>query len=232
MSKHPIAYVFRQNGATLYECVVQLDEELSPTGSPRVEIPDWVGLDHHQCPGCPLTPTAGASCPMALALIDLVNFSAHLDSFAELEVVVTTPEREIRFAASAQRALSSLMGLLIATSGCPDVNWLRPMGRFHLPGATEEETIFRAASAYLLAHYFEAKRGTTPDWTLTGLRARYQRLHDINVAMARRLRSAVAKDASVNAVILLDLLAKAMPWSLDDSLADIEHLFPRKEHIT
>ncbi len=67
---------------------------------------------------------------------------------------------------------------------------------------------------------------------MTGLRARYQRLHDINVAMARRLRSAVAKDASVNAVILLDLLAKAMPWSLDDSLADIEHLFPRKEHIT
>jgi hypothetical protein len=142
-----------------------------------------------------------------------------------MAVTVTQPEREIHSKVSAQRAVSSLMGLLIATCGCPDVAWLRPMARFHLPLATEEETIYRATSMYLLAQYFRQRAGSEPDLSLQGLRARYQRLHEINVAMAERLRSAVGKDAPVNAVVLLDLFAKAMPYSVDASVAELEYLF-------
>ena len=65
----------------------------------------------------------------------------------------------------------------------------------------------------------------TTDISLDGLRDRYQRLHAINVAMAKRLRTAVETDAPVNAVVMLDLFAKAMPASVADSLAELEYLF-------
>jgi hypothetical protein len=162
---------------------------------------------------------------MADALVDLQDFAGHLDSFKPLEVSVTTAEREIRALVPAQRAFSSLMGLLIATCACPDVVWLRPMARFHLAMATEEETNYRATSMYMLAQYFRHKRGGLPDLSLEGLRARYQRLHEINMSMAARLRGSVDKDGSVNAVVLLDLFAKAMPYSVADSVAELEYLF-------
>lgn len=99
------------------------------------------------------------------------------------------------------------------------------MARFHLPMASEIETIYRATSMYLLAQYFRCKAGAIPDLSLEGLRLRYVRLHEINIAMASRLRSVIDKDASVNAVVLLDMLAKAMPYSVADSTVELEHLF-------
>ena len=191
----------------------------------RTALPSWTRLVHHQCPHCPLSGSGKTVCPMAEALLDLQNFAGHLDSFKPLEVSITTAERDIRTQVPAQRAFSSLMGLLIATCHCPDVTWLRPMARFHLAMATEEETIYRATSMYLLAQYFRHKRGAVPDLSLEGLRRRYQRLHEINVAMAARLSSSVDKDGSVNAVILLDLFAKTMPYSVADSVAELEYLF-------
>jgi len=193
--------------------------------APRSILPAWIKLEHHQCPDCPMAHTGAINCPMADALIDLHEFAGHLDSFKQLAVTVTTPEREIRTVVPAQRAFSSLMGLLIATCACPDVAWLRPMARFHLPMASEIETIYRATSMYLLAQYFRCKAGAIPDLSLEGLRLRYVRLHEINIAMASRLRSVIDKDASVNAVVLLDMLAKAMPYSVADSTVELEHLF-------
>jgi hypothetical protein len=43
--------------------------------------------------------------------------------------------------------------------------------------------------------------------------------------MAHRLRAACEKDAPVNAVTLLDMFTKILPWSIDESLAEIEYLF-------
>ena len=38
-------------------------------------------------------------------------------------------------------------GLIMATAGCPWTDRLRPMARFHLPFATEAETVYRDALA-------------------------------------------------------------------------------------
>lgn len=43
--------------------------------------------------------------------------------------------------------------------------------------------------------------------------------------MAARLRGAIEEDASINAVILLDMFAKTMPYSVDDPVAELDHLF-------
>jgi hypothetical protein len=226
MAPLQILYRFNIDGGACSTFRISLDPVTLALQTPRHrDLPDWTRLEHHQCPDCPLHDTGGTTCPMAEALVDLQDFAGHLDSYSPLTVSVTTPEREIHTAVPAQRAVSSLMGLLIATCACPDVAWLRPMARFHLPLASEEETIYRATSMYLLAQYFRHKSGVEPDLSLQGLGQRYHRLHAINVAMAARLREAVAKDAPVNAVVLLDLFAKAMPYSVADSVAELEYLF-------
>ena len=221
-----IVYRLRADDGESAEFVIRLDRDtLALKATPRADPPFWVRLEHHRCEGCPLDAAANPLCPMAAALADLLDFARGLVSHSGLQMVVITPEREVRAETSAQRALSSLMGLVMATCACPDVAWLRPMARFHLPLASEEETIYRAASMYLLAQYFRQRAGAEPDFGLDGLAQRYQRLHIINVAMAQRLRSVVDKDAPVNAVILLDLFAKALPSSVRDSLGELEYLF-------
>jgi hypothetical protein len=117
------------------------------------------------------------------------------------------------------------MGLVIATSGCPYTVYLKPMARFHLPLAGEEETIYRAASMYLLAQYFRRGAGMPEDGSLAGLKQIYRDLQVVNTAMAERLRAVAEQDSAVNALVLLDLFAKTVPYSIEDFLADVRYLF-------
>ncbi len=52
---------------------------------------------------------------------------------------------------TAQQAMSSVLGLIMATAGCPWTDRLRPMARFHLPFASEAETVYRSVCMFLLA---------------------------------------------------------------------------------
>ena len=126
---------------------------------------------------------------------------------------------------SAQRVLSSLLGLILALSDCPVTAFLKPMARFHLPFASEEETLFRSVSAYLLRQYFQRLRGAPVDLDLSGLAARYRALEVVNQSLAERLRAASSRDATINAITLLDIFTKVLPVSIDRSLAQLEHLF-------
>ena len=117
------------------------------------------------------------------------------------------------------------MGIVIATSGCPHTVFLKPMARFHLPFATEEETLYRATSMYLLAQYFLQREGKKGDFELQGLREIYDNIQLVNTAIAKRLRAACKTDASVNAIICLDMYAKAIPYVIEESLEEIRYLF-------
>jgi hypothetical protein len=191
----------------------------------RDELPSWTALEIHQCPNCPLDKARHPHCPVASNLVDLVELSDGLQSYAEVSLTVTVPERQIVATTTVQRAVSSLLGLVMATSPCPRTQPLRPMARFHLPLASEEETLYRSTSMYLLAQYFLSLTGRVPDIELRGLHEIYKNLQVVNAAMAERLRYINSTDGAVNSIVLLDLLAKALPYSLDESLEDIRYLF-------
>lgn len=142
-----------------------------------------------------------------------------------LLLAVVTRERTISKKTTAQKGFSALMGLITATCGCPRTQFLKPMARFHLPLATSEETIYRVVSMYLLEQYFIEKQGDTRDVTLKGLVERYENLHLINRSITERLRAVSNEDLPANAFILLDVLAKIVPFSIEDSLEEIRHLF-------
>ncbi len=185
--------------------------------------PQWARLEYHQCPNCQLTGLE--FCPLMANVSSIVGKFDDLASYDEVELEVHTPERCISQHTAAQRGISSLLGLVMATSPCPHTLFLRPMARFHLPLATEEETIYRAVSTYLMAQYFLGTQNQPHEHSLRGLNEIYSNLHTINVAIAERLREASRTDSSVNALIMLDLYTKAMPYVIDESLEELRYLF-------
>jgi hypothetical protein len=187
--------------------------------------PDWARLDYHKCKDCPLDSELHSHCPAALALSAVVQRFQELLSYDSVEVTVVTPQRTVSGETTAQRAISSLMGLYLATSGCPILAKLKPMARFHLPLANREETLFRAASTYLLGQYLLKQKGLPADFDLTGLRELYSQIHTINIALAERLRVLTSGDANLNAIVLLDLFAQELPMSLDGKLGDFTQIF-------
>lgn len=204
---------------------VRLDAEtMMPEGPPPSEVPSWVGLDYQQCPNCPWTVDEHPNCPLALGLLPVVGRLAGLPSYAETRVEVHTEQRTVSADTLAQEAVSSLIGLLIATSGCPHTTFLKPMARFHLPMASPDETIYRVVSMYALSRYFQNDVQDL-DRGFSGLLQRYDAMRQVNQAIAERLRFAGEEDSTLNAIILLDLLAQALPISIEDSLDELKASF-------
>lgn len=221
-----IRYEFTRPDHPTVEHVVELDPKtLLNRASVPAELPDWARLSFEKCPNCPL-PKGAEACPAAQRVADLVARFGDVFSFEIVSVKVTVTERTYaRQDLSVQAALSPLIGLLMVTSGCPILGKLKPQARFHLPFASELETITRATSMYLLAQYLVGQKGGKPDWALAGLAAAYKETSKVNRAFANRLRAAAPKDANVNALIRLDTFAQAMPATIEDQMEELQFLF-------
>jgi hypothetical protein len=189
------------------------------------EPPQWAQLDFHQCPHCTLTTQSQTYCPIALRLSDVVERCGDLLSYDDVHVDVKTMERCISQYTSVQIGISALMGVIMATSGCPHMAFFKPMARFHLPMASDEETLCRAVSMYLLAQYLSGKAGGKADFELEGLKEIYRNVQQVNASIADRLRCATEADSSVNAVVTLDMFAKGVLFEIEESLEDLRFVF-------
>ena len=191
------------------------------------ELPEWTELGCHQCPNCPLTVDTEPHCPLAVRLLPLVERLRGIRSYREIRVEVSTEERTVSAIAPAQEGISSLMGLLIATSGCPHTEFLKPMARFHLPMASTEETLYRVVSMYAVSCLLRMRRGEKVEPDFDELFGHYDALRVVNRAIANRLKLADEEDGTLNAIILLDFTAQLLPVSLEESLRPLEKLFER-----
>lgn len=226
MNNLKFRYIFKWSNGNKHSYQLELDPESITIIQPKPEkAPDWVRLNFHQCPNCPLDIEQSPNCPMAYHLVEACKQFSDLESHEDLQLIVITNERSIVKNTTAQRAISSLLGLIIPASGCPHSEFFRPMARFHLPLSSEDETIYRATSMHLLAQYFLNKDKKKIDIELNGLTDIYQQLHIVNNHITGRLREAFSNDSTVNAVILLDIFAKTMPYAIDESLEEIKYLF-------
>ncbi len=220
-----IQYVFKFNG--LHETVdIKLDaDNLELVNKPALDLPAWARLKFHQCPHCSLDSGTHLFCPIAGSLVDVVARFDKILSYDEVDLEIITSERKVCQRTTAQRGISSLLGVLFSASGCPHTAFFKPMVRFHLPMATPQETIFRATGMYLLAQYLREKQGLKVDSELTGLSQIYKNLNVLNIHIAARLRSITQTDSSVNAVIMLDVFTHAVPIVIEDHLEEILYLF-------
>lgn len=226
MKNRVIEYRFRLPSDEEELFRIELDSEsLRMVGGLPDECPQWTELDFHQCPNCPLDSSVHKHCPLALRLVNIISRFDHVLSYEEIQLDVYTEERHISQRASAQRGLSSLIGLVSATSGCPHTEFFKPMARFHLPLASRIDTVYRAASMYLLAQFFLRTDERPADLELEGLKKVYREIEIVNISLAERLRAAGGTDSPVNAIVILDTFAKALPLALQDSLKEIRSFF-------
>ncbi|NVK17821.1 MAG: hypothetical protein HWE30_03910 [Methylocystaceae bacterium] len=187
--------------------------------------PEWARLCNNKCTNCPLGEEV-EWCPAALGVAQFLPAFKSKFSYEKTVVEVETPTRTVVTKATFQTGIASLLGLTCATSGCPHSKFLRPLARFHLPFATEQETVFRSLSAYLLMQYKKNHdQGINHPPSFDDLNEAYATLSIVNSFLAERLRDGVERDAALNAVMILDGFALITPENTDGSFLDLEGVF-------
>lgn len=199
-------------------------QDLSLIQTDESTRPEWTKLKYSQCSNCPLGDEV-EYCPVAVNLSTLVEAFGNEDSFKTATVTVEIPERTYVKKTSLQKALSAIIGVTMVTSGCPIMDKLRPMARFHLPFASALETFFRNLSMYLVAQLLRVHKGKEPDWDLKELIEIYKNISVVNKGMSQRVHDATTKDANVNAIVILHSFGDGMSYFIENGLEEIENFF-------
>ena len=224
LSQRPmITYEFVLDGGPGHKFQVDLDR--LPGSASGTARPPWTLLTFKQCPNCPLSTTEHSHCPVALDLEEIVTRFRGLLSFQEVTVNVHAPERSYSKRCDVQTGLRSLVGLVMATSGCPILGRFRSMAYYHLPFSNVEETLFRTVGSYLLKQYFIRKAGGEADLDLRGLARFYEEVQEVSQAFKARVDAASERDANMNALGTLILLGMVVSSSLDEQLKELQSQF-------
>lgn len=187
--------------------------------------PVWTELHYNQCSVCTLDEVQNRYCPIALNLVNINEAFKDSYSYEDVSVSVLTDERRYAKDTSLQEGLSALLGIIMVTSGCPVMEYLKPMARFHLPFATLIETVFRMSSMYFMAQFFLGLKGKPVDMSLDGLKKIYTEVSEVNRDFSQRLADAASKDAHINALVNLDCFATIIPLQAEETLKEIESYF-------
>lgn len=220
-------YTFTVADGTERRFEVRLDyDTLAMVARELADPPDWTRLDFHRCSNCPLDPATHARCPVALNLVDLVEYFRDMESYDRVTVRVEARNRQYLAETSLQKGIGALVGLVMVTSGCPIMNRMRPMVDTHLPFMTLEESTYRIISMYLTAQHFVKVRGGAPDWDLRGLVEFLAEAHEVNVGFTKRLRALQVRDASLNAVVNLNASSAFISTAMESNwLERFEKIF-------
>jgi len=219
-----ISYTFIFDEETSVEFAVEPDSDTS-TEQAGAPVPDWLALEKFRCEQCEIPEGSRKTCPAALSIRPAVEAFAARKSYENVHVVVNGSRGRLETTLATQKAVRSLIGLLMALSSCPVMRKLRPMAQYHLPFCGREHTLFRFVGMYLIAQYLRHRHDQEPDWSLDGLLELFNQLHKVNKQLADRIRAASEADATVNSLIFLDSFAISAELDVEDCLAELECLF-------
>ena len=212
-------YIFKFADGRSKHFDIRFDKaQLLLQGKRPAALPAWAKLSADKCEICPLDEKEHSWCPVAANMAGVVEEFKDLLSHEKVNVTVVCQERIYGKDTSVQGGLSPLLGIIMTTSGCPIMEQLKPMVRFHLPFASLDETIFRGVTMYLLAQYFRHQEGKPATCSLEGLPPIYTEVGTVNRDFAKRMRAAAKKDANVNALVNLDVFASMMQFAAEDTL--------------
>lgn len=177
------------------------DETLLYVPASQVELPDWTALEFNKCDNCPLSKTDFERCPIAANISPIVEKFQHRISYDPVVCTVRGPERTYSKTLPIQNGLCAAIGLVMATSPCPYMTFLRPLARFHLPFASPIETLMRVVSVSLLRQHLEENGAPAVRLDLAQITNAYRDVNHVNRGIARRIQSFATGDAGANAVV-------------------------------
>lgn len=221
--KKPLSflYVFKFQDGQTRSVKIDLKEDTLELAPSAEQPPEWTALGFHQCEGCLLDAARHERCPVAVNLAPVVREFAGRSSNDPVFVCVYTARRDYSKSTSLQDGLSSLFGIVMTTSGCPSMDYLRPLVRYHQPFATMHENVFRTAAMYLLMQFARKRRSLAPDWDMRGFEKIYTSIHKVNEGIARRLKDASGMGAPALALTKLDQAATLVPFLIDELLDEL-----------
>lgn len=141
-------------------------------------------------------------------------------------ISVRTENRNYTIKQNIKTGLFSILGLYMSTSNCPHFAFLKPMAKFHLPFASDIETVFRSIGTYLLGEYFRFKDGIVPDWDLQALSTLYEQVSKIDLEIAEHLKK-ISPD-SIEPIMILNSFADLFTKDIKEKLDKIEPFYSRK----
>lgn len=216
-------YIFKFIDGTSQSFEIILDPRTLNCIGPGIQIyPEWARLSFNKCPNCPLNESKNEYCPIAVNIANLVAAFKDHSSYENTYVLVMTRHREYSKNTTIETGLTSLLGIYMVTSGCPIMEKLKPLVRYHLPFATLHESVVKVISMYLLIQFFLKRKGKKPDWDLKKLEKIYDDVMKVNSGISQRLKSAARNDASMTAISTLNHLASLVPFVITDTLDEIE----------
>ena len=182
------------------------------------DSPTWAKLGFRQCDCCPLKETDCKYCPVATRINGVMAAFSSNQSTERVKVTVETSARDYLEECDLQVGINSLMGLMMATSGCPVLKQLGAMASFHIPFCSTRETLHRTVGSYLTKQYFVQLKGGEPDWELKHLKELYDALEGLNRDFSKRIQDSISSDAVTNAVIMFFAPSVLVASSLDQQL--------------
>lgn len=217
-----ITYEFKLSGGIEKKTALSLNRETLALIREKLDSPpDWARLEFQQCSNCPLNTTLTAYCPIASNLSGIVHEFGDVTGPDRATVSVLVKERAYVKVCSLQEGLSPLLGIIMTTSGCPIMEPLKPMVRYHLPFASLDETVYRMISIYLMAQFIRSRSGKKPEWTLDGLSRIYGEVKKLNKDFGVRMRAAAKSDANIHALVKLNVFAVMVPIEAEKTLQEI-----------
>lgn len=220
----PVTYRFEFEDGTSWQYELSFDDKHVYDSAPDSNFKSWTALEFNKCPHCPLKKEASPQCPVARNLDRIVEDSKSAISFTRAKVTVVTPERNYQKECTTQDGLRSLFGLLMASSGCPHLDWLRPLARFHLPFANADESLFRVLSLQLVEDFLRSDDGTTKK-SQARIAERYKAVEKVNHTFKNRIRSYCQGDADKNAIAALDIFVQLFAYQMESNFSLLRGLF-------
>ena len=224
--QYHIHYEFRFNNGKFDLFDIPIDSKTLLLLWPLPEkTPAWTNLEYKQCRCCTLKKEAEPYCPVATNISRVVSRFTRIISHEKCIVNCKTPERTYQKKTSIMEGLSSILGIVMATSRCPIMEIFRPMARFHLPFSTVEETLVRSTSFYLLRQYFKHNKKRSSDFSLDHLQKHYKKLKLLNEGLLARISGLEGKDSDKNALLVFHSIAEILSLEIETHLQSIEYLF-------
>lgn len=199
-----IAYRFKLESEKTIDFTLNFNKETYQYLPPATPPQPWTALEFQKCANCPLVETTSPLCPIARGLQEVALPFRDVVSHEKALVIVITQNRSYSKTVTVQEGLFSIFGLIMATSGCPHLDFLRPLSFFHLPFATEEEYSFRILSMYLLQQHMNRLRGQPADFELRKMEFHFADITAVNRGITERIRPIAKRDANLNSLTMLD----------------------------
>lgn len=226
MNQMTIIYDFAFHNGTAKKFNIEIDKKnLSLITGRSQDPPAWALLEYQQCANCPLDNAIHTYCPIAANLSGIVQEFREVTTSDKVDVTVTVKERTYLKTTSIQEGLSPLLGLIMSTSGCPVMDPLKPMVRYHLPFASLDETVYRMVSLFLVAQLIREQAGKKPEWRLEGLTKIYGEVKKLNKEFGQRMIVAARSDANVHALVNLNVFAVMVPLVAEKMLKEMTPCF-------